>query len=687
MKLSKNFFIRATALLLFSSMIAAVILYQAGAYDISFIDRPVTYPLPEDTTETPNVTGPDVTTGEGEDDTTVTLPPINEDEVKDILASIKYMESAMSEGYKLSYSMFSSSSVLVRRDYDFYEGGLTLRTQSVKEKVLYTLASGLLSEKAVSRTEAIPRIRLYFGYAVVDNGKTFDIYNTDGEKLVEGFGGTLEYKKSIDGLPVLKESGKYYKLDPTEGLLEISAEELTSKAIAFDYPRYYGASSYEKEIYPYMAKIPVLVQVGTVTTKPPVTDPPVTDPPVTDPPRTEPPVTEPPVTEPPSDSSETEPPATTPPETEPPSTEPPVTDPPVSDTTTVPDETDPPISDTTVTVPEPDIPEETTTETSETEASPDVTATSDISVSGDNAEANADEGASDSSSTEPESTEPDTSASDTTEPESTEPDTSEPDTTPDTTPEATTEPDYSQYPEGTVIIKDGKLYRVEYRERYGYKNKAGKVVIEPTYLKAYDFTPDGIAAVVTTTGQMYFINRSGKAVVSLMSENIFYPADFNYKKHYQSYYPGLNNDISDLGMYYFDNGFVMIRYCIKDAKSATKLYRSFNRLHGTDGKQHAIPGNYTLENYSEGIMLLSKNGRYGYMDTSDAWVSLPVFDEARPFVQGLAAAHTESGYGMIDRKGNTVLPFIFDYISDVSDGRVAAYSEKTGWQIYTVMTK
>ena len=41
MKLFKSLAIRAVALLLFFTMIAAVILYQAGVYDLSFIDRPL----------------------------------------------------------------------------------------------------------------------------------------------------------------------------------------------------------------------------------------------------------------------------------------------------------------------------------------------------------------------------------------------------------------------------------------------------------------------------------------------------------------------------------------------------------------------------------------------------------------------------------------------------------------------
>lgn len=53
MKILKNIAVRLTALLVFFALIVAVILYQAGVYDISFIKRP----LPAVTEESDSVTG------------------------------------------------------------------------------------------------------------------------------------------------------------------------------------------------------------------------------------------------------------------------------------------------------------------------------------------------------------------------------------------------------------------------------------------------------------------------------------------------------------------------------------------------------------------------------------------------------------------------------------------------------
>ena len=42
---------------------------------------------------------------------------------------------------------------------------------------------------------------------------------------------------------------------------------------------------------------------------------------------------------------------------------------------------------------------------------------------------------------------------------------------------------------------------------------------------------------------------------------------------------------------------------------------------------------------------------------------------------------------MIDTKGNAVIPFKYDYVSNISSGLVAAYKEGSGWDIYTKMAQ
>ena len=88
------------------------------------------------------------------------------------------------------------------------------------------------------------------------------------------------------------------------------------------------------------------------------------------------------------------------------------------------------------------------------------------------------------------------------------------------------------------------------------------------------------------------------------------------------------------------------------------------------------------------MILLSRDGKYGYMDYTGKWIVEPNLLEASPFIEGVAAIKNRGGKcGMIDRSGNAVIPFKYDYVSNISSGLVAAYSESTGWDIYTKMAQ
>ena len=130
MKLTKNIVIRITAMLLFLSLIVAIILYDGGAYDFSFVKRPIVYTTPGETTGGIN---PDVTTDM--DDTTVTQPPMNDDEIKEILSRIKDLNEALENGYSLSYSKFGKNSLLAKMNVSKNVFGKGENKQNIKSKI------------------------------------------------------------------------------------------------------------------------------------------------------------------------------------------------------------------------------------------------------------------------------------------------------------------------------------------------------------------------------------------------------------------------------------------------------------------------------------------------------------------------------------------------------------------------
>ena len=79
------------------------------------------------------------------------------------------------------------------------------------------------------------------------------------------------------------------------------------------------------------------------------------------------------------------------------------------------------------------------------------------------------------------------------------------------------------------------------------------------------------------------------------------------------------------------------------------------------------------------MILLEKDGLFGYMNSRGVWLTAPEFTEASPFYEGLAVVTASDGrQGLIDRTGAYVLPAVYDSITDCSDGVVLARSAAFG---------
>ena len=108
-----------------------------------------------------------------------------------------------------------------------------------------------------------------------------------------------------------------------------------------------------------------------------------------------------------------------------------------------------------------------------------------------------------------------------------------------------------------------------------------------------------------------------------------------------------------------------------------------------NGKEFPLPEGYDIVSYSDGVILLTRDGKYGYMDYTGAWIAQPIYDFAQPFYEGLAVV----GFGegdrlMIDTEGNIVIPMgAYDYISNASSGVIAAWRDGHGWDILHKMAK
>lgn len=80
--------------------------------------------------------------------------------------------------------------------------------------------------------------------------------------------------------------------------------------------------------------------------------------------------------------------------------------------------------------------------------------------------------------------------------------------------------------------------------------------------------------------------------------------------------------------------------------------------------------------FDDGLAIVSKNDRYGYVDTAGKLVLPLGYTHAVPFRNGRAVVGKDGKYALIDRAGHEVTPFEWDGLGNVNDG-VAVGWKKT----------
>ncbi len=211
------------------------------------------------------------------------------------------------------------------------------------------------------------------------------------------------------------------------------------------------------------------------------------------------------------------------------------------------------------------------------------------------------------------------------------------------------------------------------------------------YRTGYNFR-DGYAAVVGDENrqEMVFLTETGRR--GLSGHKMYYKAEYE-RYVIESWRLPASFGIESIGSLYFDHGWVRVRKQVID-NYAYMTYDNIRVISDTEvlvdktGTEFPLPSGYTLKGYSCGMLLLEKEGRYGFMDYTGAWIAEPVYAAATPFINNLATLTTSDGrVGMIDTEGNIVLAFAYQSISQASSGLVAAYHKEQGWMICKVMGK
>lgn len=233
---------------------------------------------------------------------------------------------------------------------------------------------------------------------------------------------------------------------------------------------------------------------------------------------------------------------------------------------------------------------------------------------------------------------------------------------------------------------------LEHRANWSYK-RYGNALGDKKFERAYSFS-EGLGCVVTESyyqdGGMYFVNSSGNRAFSTLRKYNNTTID---RYLIENIVPPVTTGPESIGYFYYEHGLVRARfetidYWGYDSNNIIRVNSSKEVLLDKSGNQFPLPSGYELEAYSDGMIMLSRNGLYGFADYTGKWIAQPIYTAAEPFSEGLAVLTLPDGRcGMIDTAGNIVLPFGYKHISSCSSGVITAYSDENGWEIFLKMTK
>jgi len=191
--------------------------------------------------------------------------------------------------------------------------------------------------------------------------------------------------------------------------------------------------------------------------------------------------------------------------------------------------------------------------------------------------------------------------------------------------------------------------------KHGFINTNGDVVILPQFIVAESFT-EGLA-VVYINGQAGCINRNGEIVIEPRFRNIYGfekgCALAEMQNRQLCFIDKAGTIIYKLNMNwdeYIERG--IPEYCI-----LTKTRR-----------KHKVSHKWVGRGFSEGLIKISCNDKYGFANEQDDVIIPPIYDAVCNFSNGLAAVGVHRKFGFINKEGLMVIKPHFNMVFGFSEG-------------------
>jgi len=223
---------------------------------------------------------------------------------------------------------------------------------------------------------------------------------------------------------------------------------------------------------------------------------------------------------------------------------------------------------------------------------------------------------------------------------------------------------YKDYPKREELEEEFVFWQTPFllikkNDKFGYCDTTGKLMIEPAYADAEDFS-EGYAAV--QKNDLYgYINKAAKTKI-----------EFQYTE--------ASGFLNNVAIVQKDKKYFLIDYSNKTLSAKYDDIAEFseglaivkkNNLFGAinlNGQEIIKPSFDMISDYTEGLAVVLKNAKYGFLDKQGFVAIAPIYDWVSSFKNGQARAQFNKLYGVINRKGDFIIQPAFDLIDESYTG-------------------
>lgn len=233
-----------------------------------------------------------------------------------------------------------------------------------------------------------------------------------------------------------------------------------------------------------------------------------------------------------------------------------------------------------------------------------------------------------------------------------------------------------EYEDGESFVNGAAI--VSKNDKYGLINRNNQSIVDIKYELVGNFF-EGLAVVSNDTAYGY-VNKNGLEIIPLYLQ---YASDFdrNYALIEMDSGKGM---INTLGATVIEPKYTWLEpfneYGVARAKNDT-AYGLLDK-----NGSNILPFEYErIGSYSEKLAVISKNGKYGYVNTKGVIVIETKFDFTDQVIvwgemkNGKAKFYKDSKYGIIDSLGNEVFPAIFQDVGEFKNEEWVAVKKRGKW--------